>query len=167
MKAMEDATNAHLTTTVPTGSSAGTCPSCGRHWGDGVACQFCDQISGMPEGVKLASVGIRFGGYLLEAVLFIVTLVIGWIVWSLIVWGRGQTPAKQLLGMYCVKLARGERATWGAMLVREFVGKGLIMGALGLVTFGIAPLILNFRLIWNKNRQELWDSVAGTVVARG
>jgi hypothetical protein len=38
------------------------------------------------------------------------------------------------------------------------------MHFLGFLTSGIAPLILAFRLCWNKNRQEMWDSVAGTVV---
>lgn len=66
-----------------------------------------------------------------------------------------------------MKLDAGQRATWGTMFVREFVGKFLIMGLLGLVTFGIAPLILDFRLVWNRNRQQVWDSVAGTIVARG
>jgi uncharacterized RDD family membrane protein YckC len=152
---------------VPTGASSGVCPSCGRHWGDGVACQFCEQISGMAEGTRLASAGRRLAGYLADVVLLFVTLLIGWLIWSIIVWARGQTPGKQLLGMYCVKLAKGQRASWGTMFVREIVGKFLIMSILGLFTLGIAPLILDFRLIWNKNRQELWDSVAGTVVARG
>lgn len=153
--------------TVPVATSGGLCPVCGRQWGDGVACQFCEQISGMAEGVRLASVGQRLAAYLLDFVLIVVTLIVGWLVWTLIVWARGQSPGKQLMRIYCVKLARGRRATWGTMFVREIVGKFLIMGALGLVTFGIAPLILDFRLIWNKNRQQLWDSVAGTVVARG
>jgi uncharacterized RDD family membrane protein YckC len=114
----------------------------------------------------LATVGRRFWGYLLEAVLLVLTLFVGWLVWSLIVWARGQTPAKQLLGMYCVKLESSRRAGWGAMFMREVIGEWVIMGVLGLVTFGIAPLILDFRLIWNKSRQQLWDTVAGTVVAR-
>ena len=121
----------------------------------------------MAVGIKLASVGRRLAAHLLDIVLMVLTLFIGWLIWSLIVWARGQTPGKQILGVYCVKLSLGERARWGTMFVREFLGKFLIMWALGLVTFGIAPLILNFRLIWNKNRQEVWDSVASTIVVRG
>jgi len=121
----------------------------------------------MAEGVRLVSVGRRLGGYLLDLLLAIVTLLIGWLIWSLIVWSPGQSPGEQVLGMYCVKLSRGRRATWGTICVREIVGRLLIMGALSIVTLGLAPLILNFRLIWNKNRHEIWDSVAGTVVRRG
>jgi hypothetical protein len=56
-------------------------------------------MQGMPESVRLASAWRRLAGHLLEIVLVVVTLLVGWIVWSIIVWGRGQTPAKQLLGM--------------------------------------------------------------------
>jgi uncharacterized RDD family membrane protein YckC len=145
--------------------AAAACPSCGRQWGDGVACQFCGTLDGHTD-VRLASVDQRLGAYLLDIVLVVFTLLVGWLVWSLIVWARGQTPGKQLLGLYCYKLDRGARATWGTMFVREFVGKGLIMQVFAFLTFGIAPLILAFRLCWHKNRQEVWDSVAGTVVVK-
>ena len=35
----------------------------------------------------------------------IVTVFIGWLTWTLIVWARGQTPGKQILGMRVVKIA--------------------------------------------------------------
>jgi uncharacterized RDD family membrane protein YckC len=114
--------------------------------------------------VRMASVGRRFAGYLLEIALIIVTLFIGWAIWSLIVWSRGTTPGKQLLGMRCVYLATSERATWGRMFLREFVGKFLIMSVISLFTLGIGPLILYFMLLWTKKRQELWDMVAETIV---
>ena len=81
----------------------------------------------MAEGVRLVSVGRRLGGYLLDLLLAIVTLLIGWLIWSLIVWSPGQSPGEQVLGMYCVKLSRGRRATWGTICVREIVGRLLIM----------------------------------------
>lgn len=118
----------------------------------------------IPAGMELSSVGKRFGGYLLEVLLAIVTLLIGWIIWSLIVWGRGQTPAKQLLKMRVVKLSTGRRATWGTMALREFVGKYLVMWLISAVTFGIGPIILYFMLLWTEKRQELWDFIAGTIV---
>src|SRR6476659_3326284 len=57
------------------------------------------KLAGLPETVHLSSAWRRLGGYLLEGVLFVVTLIVGWLIWSIIVWGRGETPAKQLLGM--------------------------------------------------------------------
>ncbi|MDQ6697220.1 MAG: hypothetical protein M3Z46_07150, partial [Actinomycetota bacterium] len=42
-------------------------------------------------GAPRSSVGKRFGGYLLEGLLLVVTLGLGWLIWSLIVWNKGQT----------------------------------------------------------------------------
>ncbi|HSH58253.1 MAG TPA: RDD family protein [Acidimicrobiales bacterium] len=124
-----------------------------------MSCQFCAQVSGMPSGVRLSSVGKRFGGYVLESILIGVTLLIGWLVWSLIVWKDGQTPAKQMLGMRVLKLQTGTKATWGTMFVREIIGK-TIGGIAGFFTFGI----LTFMLLWDRNNQEVWDKVAGSIV---
>jgi uncharacterized RDD family membrane protein YckC len=135
------------------------CPVCGRAWGGGIACQFCGQIEGAPAGVHLSSPGRRFGAYLLEGVLVVVTLFVGWLVWALIVFGRGQTPAKQLLGMRAIKLRTGMKAGWGTMFLREFVAK-LIIGFLAWFTLGI----VYFWLIWDKNNQELWDKIVDTVI---
>lgn len=52
------------TATTPTITSH-PCLSCGREFGPELACQFCDQVSGMPPGVVLSSSGRRIGGYLL------------------------------------------------------------------------------------------------------
>ena len=64
---------------------------------------YFDPASGLtlPQGVKLASVGRRIGAWFLAIPLWICTLVIGYVIWGLIVWGRGQTPAQQVLGMCC------------------------------------------------------------------
>jgi uncharacterized RDD family membrane protein YckC len=108
----------------------------------------------------LSSAGKRFGAYLLEALLIIVTLFIGWLVWSLIVWGRGLTPAKQLLKMQCVDANTGQVAGWGTMALRELVGKVL----LGNVTFGITTIIGGVMVLTDDRRQAIWDKIATTVV---
>jgi uncharacterized RDD family membrane protein YckC len=125
----------------------------------GMACQFCGQVGGLPHGVHLSSAGRRFGGYLLEGLLFIFTLAIGWLVWALIVFKNGQTPAKQVLGMRCVNLRTCQSATWGRMFLREVIAKPII-GLLSWLTLGI----VNFWLVWDVNTQELWDKMAGTIV---
>jgi uncharacterized RDD family membrane protein YckC len=143
---------------------AGTvCANCNREFGQGMACQFCSQLTGMPSGVRLSSVGRRFGAYLLDGLLAIVTLGIGWMIWSLIVWGQGYTPGKQLMKMKAVKLDTGESATWGTMFLREFVGKGII----GAIAIPITLGILAFMLLWDSKRQQVWDKVAGTVIVDG
>src|SRR5512132_981844 len=67
----------------------------------------------LPDGSELATVGRRIGGWFLDLLLFIVTLVIGYIIWDLIVWARGQTPAKQLLHMRCWRPETAKNASWG------------------------------------------------------
>jgi uncharacterized RDD family membrane protein YckC len=109
-------------------------------------------------GRPVSSAGKRFGGYLLEAVLLVVTLVIGWIIWSLIVWGKGQTPAKAVLGMRVVRTDTGHDATWGTMALREFVGKGILCSLCGILT------IISGFMILSQTRQGIWDKIASTVV---
>lgn len=117
-----------------------------------------------PAGDRVSSIGKRLGQYLLEGLLMVVTLFIGWIIWSLIIWSKGQTPAMQCLGMRCVNQDTGATASWGTMFLREFVGKGLIFGLISALTFGIVSFVLLFMLCWDRNRQELWDKVASTLV---
>jgi uncharacterized RDD family membrane protein YckC len=135
------------------------CPSCKREWGGGIACQSCDQVEGLPLGVHLSSPGRRLGAHLLEIPLAVVTLGIGYLVWTLIVFGRGQTPGKQLLGMRTIKVRQARRASWGQMFLREFIAKPVIWIA-AWFTLGI----VNLWLVWDKNNQELWDKMIGTVI---
>jgi hypothetical protein len=44
------------------------CGNCARDFGEGVACQSCQQVAGLPRGVVLASPARRLGGFLLEGV---------------------------------------------------------------------------------------------------
>ena len=118
-------------------------------------------MQGMPESVRLASAWRRLAGHLLEIVLVVVTLLIGWIVWSIIVWGRGQTPAKQLLGMRVVHRETLTAARRGRMFAREIPCK-LLIGFVASVT--IIGWILYFWLLWDSERQELWDKMVETVV---
>jgi uncharacterized RDD family membrane protein YckC len=90
-----------------------------------VACQSCRQMAGMPNGISLASPLRRLGGYLMDGVLFVVTLGVGYLVWWVIALGRAQTPGKQVLGMKVLRLETIEPAGWGLMLLREVVAKGL------------------------------------------
>ena len=110
-------------------------------------------------GAPLSSSGKRFGAYLLDGVLVIVTLVLGWLIWSFVLWSKGQSPGKQLLGMRCVKTDTGQVATWGTMALRELVGKGV----LGWITAGITTIVSAF-MILGAAHQGIWDKIASTVV---
>jgi uncharacterized RDD family membrane protein YckC len=122
-----------------------------------------DQTSGLtlPDGTELATTGRRIGAFFLSIPLCIVTLFIGYAIWGLIVWGRGQTPALQILGMRCWRPETGRVAGWGWMALREIVGR-FVEGILSVITL-LLSLIL---MISSKDHKSLHDLVAGTVVLR-
>jgi uncharacterized RDD family membrane protein YckC len=122
---------------------------------------YFDQASGLtlPQGVQLAGVGRRIGAYFLAIPLAIVTLGIGYIIWGLIVWRGGQTPALQVLGMRCWRPATGRVAGWWWMALREILGR-LVEGVLSVIT-----LLVSFILMLStRQHQSLHDLIAGTVV---
>jgi uncharacterized RDD family membrane protein YckC len=55
----------------------------------------------LPQGVRLASRTQVARAWLLGLLLFIVTAGIGYITWSLFVWGQGRTPAQRILSLRC------------------------------------------------------------------
>jgi uncharacterized RDD family membrane protein YckC len=122
---------------------------------------YFDPVSGLnlPQGTQLASVGRRIGAFFLAIPLSIVTLFIGYVIWGLIVWGRGQTPALQVLGMRCWRPDTGRVANWGWMALREIIGR-IVENILSVIT-ELVSLIL---FLSTKERRSLHDLVAGTVV---
>jgi uncharacterized RDD family membrane protein YckC len=122
---------------------------------------YFDQMSGLllPDGTELASVGRRIGAWFLAIPLAIVTLGIGYIIWGLIVWGNGQTPALQVLGMRCWRPETNRVAGFWWMALREIPGR-LIDGILGFIT-EITSFVL---FVTGKERKALHDWIAGTVV---
>lgn len=118
------------------------------------------QVPGMPPlppGTELASAGKRIGTALLEVVLVIITLFIGYLIWTLIVWGRGQTPGKQLTGMRIYHVGNQRAASWGQMFVRQFVG-GIVNSI-----FYIGLIISVVFLFTDPLRRTVPDRIAGTI----
>ena len=131
-----------------------------------------DSGSGTPDPLSmLASKGQRFGAYLLEIPLAMATLGIGHFIWMLIVWERGQTPAKQLLGMRVVRLEEGRAAHWGWMALRTIVLRNfllitliftpLVVALILMILWGLANVIA---LLVSSQHQALWDMMLKTVV---
>lgn len=113
----------------------------------------------IPAGTQVASVGRRIGAYFLSFVLVIVTLVIGYVVWGLIAWGKGTTPALQVLGMKVWRVDQPGVPSWGRMALREIIGR-LVEGILGAIT-----QIISFVLfVSGDKRQALHDMIASTTV---
>ena len=122
---------------------------------------YVDQESGLllPDGTELASVGRRIGAGFLTIPLAIATLGVGYIIWGLIVWGYGQTPALQVLGMRAWRPETGRVAGFWFMALREIPGR-IINHVLGMVT-----LLTSFVLfVAGRQHKALHDWIAGTVV---
>jgi uncharacterized RDD family membrane protein YckC len=119
----------------------------------------------VPNDTGISSIRRRFYAHLLDTILVPLTLGIGWLIWSLLAWRRGQSPAKQLMGMYVVH--DGRPASWKRMAAREILCKGvvgIICGLLARPTYGISLLPYYFWLCFNVDREALWDRPAGTHV---
>lgn len=136
----------------------------------------------------LASPGHRLGALAVDAGLSIVTFGIGWFVWSLILWSKGQTPGKYLLKIRVLNEPTGTPATWGQMLIRQilfinalgipfFVAYGIflpkytasetgISGLFGLIACGVLYLaisIVDIVWIFGPTHRRLIDYWSGTI----
>ena len=122
---------------------------------------YVDQMSGLllPHGTELASVGRRIGAWFMTIPLVIATFGIGYIIWGLIVWGNGQTPALQVLGMRAWRPETNRVAGFWFMALREIPGR-IINHVLGMIT-----LLTSFVLfVSGREHKALHDWIAGTVV---
>jgi uncharacterized RDD family membrane protein YckC len=111
----------------------------------------------------LAGPGRRLAGFLLELVLFVVTLGVGWLIWSVLSWRSGRTPAKQLLRLRVVDGISGEQASWRRMALRQAVYALGIAGLFGAATMGLGWGICAV-FVLSPTRQALWDRLAFTTV---
>ena len=107
----------------------------------------------MAAGIRTTSARRRLLGFVLDIVLFVVTLGIGYLVWALIVFRGGRSPAKQLLGMRVIKLKDDRPSGWWRMVGREFA-KALLL----------TVFVSAFWILWDYDNQELWDKLAETLV---
>ncbi len=114
----------------------------------------CDSGLVLPQGVRPRSVGRVVAAYSLAVLLFIGTLGIGYIIWSLVTWGRGQTPAQRLLGLRCWRPETGRLASRGQMALRQV--SGLLLN--GELLMGV------FILLLSKDRTAVGDYLIGSVV---
>ena len=117
-----------------------------------------------PHELETATAGRRLGAYSIDLVVSVFTLWIGWYIWFAFTAPNGQTPGKQLLGLYVIK-DDGTRAGGGYTWLRESLVKDLLFTILSLATSGILWFIGSLWLLWDRDRQCLWDKIASTHVA--
>jgi uncharacterized RDD family membrane protein YckC len=148
-----------------------------------------DQELIAPAEYQLASPGHRIGAQFVDIGLYIVTLGIGWLIWNLIMWGQGQTPAKNLLKIRVVDEKKFKPANWGHMCVRQALIPGAIslvfyvpylmilvsgaavgFGLFGAISLGVCLIavlvvyIIDFVWLFGPKRKRLIDYWAKTIV---
>ena len=136
------------------------------------------------EVAPLASQQHRLAAAAVDSGLLIATCYIGWIVWALILWGKGQTPGKNLLKIRVLNEPTGTPATWGQMAIRQtligsavaapyyiaylllFAGQNIpvLLGYIGTLLLLLAFFIVDIVWIFGPTRRRLFDYWAGTIV---
>lgn len=135
---------------------------------------IADDATASPVAGALATQGRRFAGFILDALLFVFTIAIGWLIWFLVIAGRGQTPAKQILRLRVVG-EDGRTASYGWMLLREIAVKWVafivlnlvlaaVVGNAGTWVYVAAFAACALWCVWDANRQCLWDKLLRTLV---
>ena len=109
-----------------------------------------------------AGPGIRLGSWLLDALLGLVTLYVGWLIWALFTAEEGQTPAKRLLGLRVIREDRQEPASLLWMFFVRGIFGGLVAWVASLFTLGI----ILFMPLWDSKNRNIWDIASGCVVIR-
>jgi uncharacterized RDD family membrane protein YckC len=112
----------------------------------------------LPPGVELASRGRRTGAFFLALPLEIVTLVVGYLIWGGILWGKGTSPALKVLKCRVVDEVSGQPVGFGKMALRDLV--------LALITAicGIISIVSWIMFLSGEKRQSLGDKMARTIV---
>lgn len=156
------------------------CPSCGKPLsGARISCPSCRVLLSNPSAGTLAGRGLRFGAYIVEAVLGYVVILalgalagispteegavgtfflgmLGLIIVNVYFWSKGETLGKRLLGMKVYKTS-GSPAGFGTMVLREIVGK---------FVSGFVLCLGYLWILWDRDFQGWHDKIAGTVVIR-
>ncbi len=115
-----------------------------------------------------ADLGSRIKALLLTVVLVVVTLVVGWLAWSVVEWRRGSTASYQLTGLRVVRRSDGRPIG----LTRSIVRNGICCTLLLVPTIVACCLIaLAFVMgasppdrLLRKPRAAPWDSLTATEV---
>jgi hypothetical protein len=119
-----------------------------------------------PVSLRYASFQHRLGAYAVDCGLAVLTFGIGWLIWSMIIWGEGQTPAKKILKLRTINATNGRPASWGHMGLREILVPMTVFFA-SIFTSGlawIAWVVLEIVMYFNQGSRTLRDLWVKTAV---
>ena len=112
---------------------------------------------------QLASPQARLGSFLVDVGLLIVTLFVGWLIWSFFTWQTGQTPAKRLLKQVVVSSKDDQPFTWVQMLLREGVVKWAAGGIASSASNGIT-WVIDSLFVFRDDRKTVHDMIVNSKV---
>ena len=112
---------------------------------------------------QLAAPETRIYAFLADLAIGFVTLGIGWLIWSVILWSQGTTPGHKLLHQTIVDEKTLQPLTWDRMAIRELLFKGFIGGILSSLTYGLFYLA-DALFIFREDRRAIHDHMARTLV---
>jgi uncharacterized RDD family membrane protein YckC len=132
----------------------------------------------------LATPQHRLGAVAVDIGLIFATSFIGWGIWSLFVWGKGQTPGKQLLKVRVLNEPTGKPATWGQMLIRQMLigwvlaapysfayvfyainlNQNALFGLVACIVLLIAFYVLDVVWVFGPKHRRVIDYWSGTIV---
>ena len=119
-------------------------------------------ISGILATVPAIGILIAFHSLRVEAAILglprMATLGIGWVIWGLVAWNKGSSPAFQVLGLRAYHIDSGRPAGFWRMALRDIVGYA-VSGF-----FGITWLVSFVMFCASGKRQTIADLCATTVV---
>jgi len=113
-------------------------------------------------GWKPAARWRRFSAWLLDIGLFVVTLGIGWTVWTWRSWAQGSTPGKSLLGLTVFGTDTRRPAGRGRMVQRALVYQSVVL-LLGVATLGLGWLYCVAAAL-GASRRTVYDEWSHAVV---
>ena len=125
-------------------------------------------MSSMAEAQREASLGRRLEALVLTPVLLIVTLGVGWLVWSILEWRHGRTPSYRLLGLRVVRRRDGHPIGLGRSFARSgiccpvLVVPTIVIGAIVGVCFAMGASPPDDLL--SRPRAAPWDQLTATKV---
>jgi hypothetical protein len=116
-----------------------------------------------------ASFGKRLEALALTPLLLVVTLGIGWLVWSCLEWRRGRNPSYRILRLHVVRLSDGQPIRLGRSIVRSGICcvlllPTLLVGAIVGVSFLFGASAPDG--LFRDPRRAPWDRFTRTQVTR-
>jgi uncharacterized RDD family membrane protein YckC len=115
----------------------------------------------LPPGVTLSTPWLRLGSRIVEGLLGIVTLGIGWLIWAAMIAGSGQTPAKKLLKLRVIGTDTLRPVGFSKMFWMRGIVGNILTSLVCFIPFGFIVLFMPF---WDDKNQNLWDKISNTYV---